>query len=142
MKSVFAYLLGIIFGWGLVVAQMTNPRKIIAFLEIGPLWSESLIFVMGGALIVTLIAFRVILRQSRPILDESFHLPEQKRVGGRLLLGALLFGVGWGLSGYCPGPLVVGLVSLKPTPWICLSFFILGLWIARKLSTPANIYSE
>lgn len=142
MKSVFAYLLGIIFGWGLVVAQMTNPRKIIGFLEIGPLWSESLIFVMGGALTVTLIAFRVILRQSRPILDESFHLPEQKRVGGRLLLGALLFGVGWGLSGYCPGPLVVGLVSLKPTPWISLSFFILGLWIARKLSTPANIYSE
>jgi uncharacterized membrane protein YedE/YeeE len=142
MKSVFAYLVGVLFGWGLVVAQMTDPQKIIAFLEIGPRWSENLIFVMGGALTVTLIAFPLILRQSRPILDKSFHLPARKRVGGRLVLGALLFGVGWGLSGYCPGPLVVGVVSLKPPPWICLFFFVVGLWIARKLSTTRNTQME
>lgn len=142
MNSVFAYLVGVLFGWGLVVAQMTDPQKIIAFLEIGPHWSENLIFVMGGALTVTLMTFRLILGQSRPILDQSFHLPEPKRVGGRLVLGALLFGVGWGLSGYCPGPLVIGLVSLKPPPWICFSFFIVGLWIARKLSIPRNTQAE
>ncbi|MEN9680937.1 MAG: hypothetical protein RLZZ627_830 [Pseudomonadota bacterium] len=142
MKNVFAYLFGILFGWGLVVARMTDPQRIIAFLEIGPSWSENLIFVMVGALIVTLIAFPLILKQRHPVLDTAFHLPELKRIDLGLVFGALLFGVGWGLSGYCPGPLVVGLVSLKPSPWVCFAFFILGLWVARKLPTTRNRHSE
>ena len=133
MKTAAAYLLGILFGLGLVVSQMTDPRRVIAFLEIGPDWSENLIFVMGGALTVTLLTFPVILKRKRPVLDTTFHLPIWRVIDLRLLLGALLFGIGWGLSGYCPGPLVVSLISMKLSPWISFVFFMGGLWIARKL---------
>ena len=142
MKSAIAYFLGTLFGWGLVVSQMTDPNRVIAFLEIGPHWSENLIFVMGGALTVTLITFPLILRRKQPFLDTAFHLPKSKTIDLRLFLGALLFGIGWGLSGYCPGPLVVGLVSLKLSPWTCFVFFVLGLWIARQFSPPSNTASK
>ena len=142
MKTAAAYLLGILFGLGLVVSQMTDPRRVIAFLEIGPDWSENLIFVMGGALTVTLLTFPVILRRKRPVLDTTFHLPIWRVIDLRLLLGALLFGIGWGLSGYCPGPLVVSLISMKVSPWISFVFFVVGLWIARKLFPTRNSVKE
>lgn len=142
MKTAAAYFLGTLFGWGLVISGMTDPHRVIAFLEIGPQWSESLIFVMGGALTVTLITFPFILKRKKPLLDTTFHLPKAKTIDRRLLLGALLFGIGWGLSGYCPGPLVVGLASFKLSPWICFVFFVLGLWIARQLSPRKNSDSE
>lgn len=132
MKSGLAYLLGALFGVGLVVSRMTDPQRVIAFLEIGPHWSENLIFVMGGALAVTLMTFPLILKRRQPILDPTFHLPQWKPVDLKLVLGSILFGIGWGLSGYCPGPLIVGLVSLSPSPWICFTFFVIGLWTARK----------
>lgn len=142
MKTVAAYFLGMLFGWGLVVSQMTDPHRVIAFLEMGPHWSENLLFVMGGALTVTLITFPLILKCKKPLLDAAFHLPKTKTIDRRLLVGALLFGIGWGVSGYCPGPLVVGLVSLKTSPWICFVFFVVGLWIARQLSPAEPVISE
>jgi len=97
---------------------------------------------MVGALLVTLMTFPLILKNRRPVLDTKFHLPEQKQIDRHLLLGAALFGVGWGLSGYCPGPLVVGLVTLKLSPWACFAFFILGLRIAQNITATSHIKTE
>jgi uncharacterized membrane protein YedE/YeeE len=142
MKNALAYLMGLLFGLGLVASGMTDPQRVIAFLEIGTQWSESLLFVMGGALAVTLVTFPLILKAKHPILDTTFHLSKGRQIDHQLLLGSILFGVGWGLSGYCPGPLVVGLVSAKLRPWTCFAFFVAGLWIARRLSLTRHSQKE
>ena len=132
MRNLLAYLAGVLFALGLSLSGMTDPHRVIGFLQIGPDWSESLMFVMAGALSVTLITFPLILKRRRPLLEETFHLGNASGVDRRLFLGAILFGIGWGISGYCPGPLVVGLTTLGISPWLCFSFFVLGQWVARR----------
>lgn len=134
MNVITSYLIGTLFALGLIRAGMTDPERIIAFLEIGPRWSESLLFVMTGALLVTLSTFPLILKRSKPLLEPSFHISKASKLDRRLILGSILFGAGWGISGYCPGPLVVGLASFKLIPWLCFGFFLFGQWIARRWS--------
>jgi uncharacterized membrane protein YedE/YeeE len=112
---------------------MTDPKRVIAFLEIGNHWSENLLFVMVGALSVTLATFPWILRLQHPVLDSTFHVQKKSSIDSSLLIGALIFGVGWGLSGYCPGPLIAGLASLKAIPWFLFLTFLVGQWLARRL---------
>ncbi|MCA1848061.1 MAG: YeeE/YedE family protein, partial [Actinobacteria bacterium] len=95
----------------LAVSGMTNPAKIIGFLDLAGEWDPTLAFVMGGALLVTIPAFRLILGRQRPFLAGAFALPTKSALDARLLGGAALFGVGWGLSGFCPGPAVVALTT-------------------------------
>jgi hypothetical protein len=102
---------GTLFGLGLTVSGMVNPQKVIGFLDVAGDWDPTLAFVMGGALLVAIPAFRLILRRSHPILAEEFELPIKKDVDGPLLGGAALFGIGWGLAGFCPGPAVTALAS-------------------------------
>jgi uncharacterized membrane protein YedE/YeeE len=106
-----ALFAGALFGLGLAVSGMTNPAKVIGFLDFAGGWDPTLAFVMGGALLVTIPAFRLILGRPRPILAGNFALPAKSTLDARLLGGAALFGVGWGLSGFCPGPAVVALVT-------------------------------
>ena len=106
-----ALFAGALFGLGLAVSGMTNPAKVIGFLDFAGGWDPTLAFVMGGALLVTIPAFRLILGRPRPILADGFALPAKSTLDARLLGGAALFGVGWGLSGFCPGPAVVALVT-------------------------------
>ncbi len=115
-QNLIALLCGIIFGIGLSLAQMINPNKVINFLDITGNWDPSLIFVMIGALAVAFISFRWIFKRSTPLLTESFHLSKKIAVDKSLVLGAAIFGIGWGMSGYCPGPAVtgLGLLSLEP----------------------------
>ena len=94
---------GTLFGLGLAISGMVNPAKVIGFLDITGDWDPTLAFVMGGALLVTIPAFRLILKRSRPVLADKFELPTKKDVDGRLLAGSAIFGVGWGLAGFCPG---------------------------------------
>lgn len=101
---------GALFGLGLAVSGMANPQKVVAFLDVAGDWDPTLAFVMGGALLVAFPAFRLIFRRKRPILADGFELPTKSAVDARLLGGSVLFGVGWGLSGLCPGPAVVALV--------------------------------
>lgn len=109
---VFAALLsGVIFGLGLAVSGMMNPAKVTGFLDVAGNWDPTLAFVMGGALLVTIPAFRLILVRSRPVLDKSFSLPAKTGLDGRLISGAALFGVGWGMVGFCPGPAVAALAT-------------------------------
>jgi uncharacterized membrane protein YedE/YeeE len=106
-----ALFAGALFGLGLAVSGMMNPAKVVGFLDVAGDWDPTLAFVMGGALLVTVPAFRLILGRPRPILADGFALPTKSALDARLLGGAALFGVGWGLSGFCPGPAVAALTT-------------------------------
>ena len=108
-KIVVALTSGIIFGLGLSLSQMMNPEKVISFLDISGDWDPSLAFVMMGALAVTFISFKWVLSRSEPLLESDFHLSKRKKIDKSLLAGAAIFGIGWGMSGFCPGPAVASL---------------------------------
>ncbi len=107
MRSGFAFFCGLLFAVGLAVSGMTDPGKVIGFLDVGGAWDPSLALVMGGGLLVLAIAYR--LGVTRPLLDARFPMFERLGVDGRLVAGAAMFGVGWALVGYCPGPAIVAL---------------------------------
>lgn len=109
MKShqITALLTGLLFGAGLLVSGMANPAKVLAFLDLAGAWDPSLALVMGGAVAVGLIAFRVAGRRTTSLLGEPMHLPKRRELDRRLVLGSLGFGIGWGLAGFCPGPALV-----------------------------------
>lgn len=108
--SLWAGLLcGGVFGLGLGVSQMVDPRKVLGFLDVAGAWDPSLMFVMGGALLVAAIGYRLVLRRPAPRLAERFHLGAARVIDAPLLGGAALFGIGWGLAGYCPGPAIASL---------------------------------
>ena len=108
-KILIALISGIIFGLGLSLSQMINPEKVISFLDISGDWDPSLAFVMMGALAVTFISFKWVLNRSEPILESGFHLSKRSEIDKALLGGAAIFGIGWGMSGFCPGPAVASL---------------------------------
>jgi uncharacterized membrane protein YedE/YeeE len=108
MKSLLAALgSGVLFAVGLAVSGMTRPSKIAGFLDVAGAWDPSLAFVMVGAIAVHFVALRLVRRRAAPLFDETFHLPTRKDVDLRLVLGAAVFGIGWGLAGFCPGPALV-----------------------------------
>lgn len=107
--SLAALLCGLLFGCGLTISHMINPNKIINFLDVTGNWDPSLAFVMLGAVLITWLGYRFVLRKPRPQLTEKFLLPEKKELDVRLFLGSAIFGIGWGLGGYCPGPAITAL---------------------------------
>lgn len=118
----YAFLCGLVFGVGLIVAGMTNPAKVVGFLDITGRWDPSLAFVMGGALAVFGFAYwRSQRPAARPLLDDTFFVPEAQGIDGRLLLGSALFGLGWGLAGFCPGPAVVSAGFGDVRVWVFLA---------------------
>lgn len=124
MKHIFtAFACGVLFAIGLVVAGMTQPAKVIGFLDLSGAWDPSLAFVMVGAIGVYLPLYFLIRRRERPLLGDHFAVPTEKAIDARLIGGAAIFGVGWGASGYCPGPAVVSLLSGAAAPLI----FVVGV---------------
>lgn len=112
MKNGFvALVVGILFGLGLTVSGMTQPQKVIAFLDIFGAWDPSLAFVMAGAIAVHFLAYRFQKHQTSPLLSDEFFLPGKTSIDRKLVIGSALFGVGWGIGGYCPGPAITSLVS-------------------------------
>lgn len=111
MKPVlFALVAGLLFGLGLVVGGMTDPSRVLGFLDVaGGAWDPTLAFVMGGAVMTTLVGFRLVMKRAAPACAPHFHLPTRKDVDSRLLAGSALFGIGWGLVGLCPGPALANL---------------------------------
>jgi len=107
MHSLSAFLTGLLFGVGLILSGMTNPSKVIGFLDLAGAWDPSLAFVMGGAVVVGLIAFRFARRRTAAFLGGAMHIPTSRQLDRRLVLGSLVFGIGWGLAGFCPGPALV-----------------------------------
>lgn len=134
LKMISALLSGALFGVGLAISGMANPAKVIGFLDVAGDWDPTLIFVMGGALLVALVAFRFVLSRDRPVLDEGFSLPKRTDVDGRLLGGAALFGVGWGLSGFCPGPAVVALTTGLPAVFAFFAAMLAGMGLYGLVS--------
>ncbi len=131
-QNLIALLCGIIFGIGLSLSQMINPDKVLNFLDITGNWDPSLIFVMMGALAVAFVSFKWILKRPAPILAESFHISEKSSVDKSLILGAAIFGIGWGMSGYCPGPAVTGLGLLSLESVIMVIAIYLGFFAYNR----------
>jgi len=125
---------GIIFGFGLGVSEMINPARVIGFLDVAGHWDATLLFVMGGALAVTVPLYPLILRRSRPILARDFALPTKKAVDKPLIVGAAIFGIGWGLGGFCPGPALAGVSSGNPSLILFIVVMVAGQWIAGLIS--------
>ncbi len=134
VRTTIALLCGTLFGLGLSLSQMINPRKVQGFLDITGEWDASLAFVMIGALMVTMSAFRWVLKRPAPVFDSKFFLSTRTDIDWPLITGAALFGIGWGLSGYCPGPAVTGLSLMTWEPLIVLVSIIAGLVCQKFVS--------
>ena len=125
---------GVIFGVGLVISGMTNPEKVIGFLSITHDWDASLIFVMGGAILVTTPIFLLLKFQVKPLLSSRITLTEIKHVDRRLILGSVFFGVGWGLVGLCPGPAISSIAFFEPITFIFLVSMIAGILFNKYIA--------
>lgn len=136
MRLGAALLAGTLFGLGLVVSGMAEPQNVLAFLTIGSQWNPSLIFVMGSGLLITAIGYALVTKRSTPIWGEHFRIPTNTSIDSRLLAGSALFGVGWGLSGYCPGPALVGAFLIDMRAVGFLASFVGGLLAYEVLITP------
>lgn len=126
-----AFACGLLFVLGLGISGMTDPQKVLAFLDVTGKFDPSLMAVMGGAVAVSLIGFRLVLRRTRPAFSARFHLPRQTRIDAPLVVGAVLFGVGWGLSGYCPGPALASVVTLTPSALVFVASMLVGMAVHR-----------
>lgn len=123
---------GFLFGAGLAVSGMTNPAKVQGFLDLAGEWDPSLAFVMAGAVLSFAIGARLVQRRARPIAGASFPAPAERRIDLRLLSGAALFGIGWGLAGFCPGPAVANLGALRFEALVFVPAMIAGMWLAQR----------
>lgn len=131
-RIVAAALAGFVFGAGLQVAQMTDPRKVQNFLDVAGAWDPSLLFVLGGAVIVAAAGFALARGRARPWFDERFHGPAARRIDRPLLLGSALFGIGWALAGFCPGPAIASLGFASTDALLLVPAMLAGAWLQRR----------
>jgi len=122
-----ALLAGLLFGVGLGLSQMINPARVLGFLDVFGAWDPTLMFVLGGAVGVTTLTFRLVLKRAAPVVEPQFRVPTRTRIDRRLIGGAALFGLGWALTGYCPGPGLVGLVLGSTQAVIFVAAFVAGV---------------
>jgi len=127
-----AFGAGLLFGLGLWISGMARPEKVLNFLDLTGTWDASLLFVMGGAVAVTLLAFRFLLK--KPLLAEKFELPTRKDIDLPLVAGAVIFGIGWGIGGYCPGPGLTGLATLALDPLVFVAAMLAGGLLHRVVT--------
>ncbi|WP_339798043.1 DUF6691 family protein [uncultured Hyphomonas sp.] len=126
-RNLSALLAGLVFGLGLTFSEMVNPAKVLAFLDILGNWDPSLAFVMGAALLVTAIGYRIVWRAERPLFATEFQVPGNRSIDTRLATGAILFGAGWGLVGLCPGPAISALSFGGPPIFIFMASMAAGM---------------
>ncbi|MDO9169894.1 MAG: YeeE/YedE family protein [Methylobacter sp.] len=127
MLNISALLVGLLFGLGLIISGMTDPSKVIGFLDLAGAWDPSLAFVMGGAILVGTGAFAIAKKRQRSFLGAPMQLPSATKLDKRLLLGSLIFGIGWGIAGFCPGPAVVSAAAGQPKAWIFVAAMLAGM---------------
>ncbi|SCW80768.1 DUF6691 family protein [Ancylobacter rudongensis] len=126
--------LGLLFGFGLIVSGMSNPAKVLNFLDLFGTFDPSLAFVMGGAVVVAFIGFRLVLTREKPLMAPRFQLPTRSDIDARLIVGPALFGIGWGLGGFCPGPAFAALGLAAPGTLAFIPAMLAGMWAARALA--------
>ena len=138
MRNFFPGLIvGVIFGAGLALSDMVNPARVRAFLDVAGAWDPTLMFVMGAALVPSAIAYIIRRRMTRPLLGERFSIPENRTLDRQLLVGAAMFGIGWGLVGFCPGPAVAGMVLGAWQPWLFVVAMLAGMMLHHFAATRA-----
>lgn len=129
MQRVIAFLVGLLFGWALLLSGMTDPGKVLGFLDLFGAWDPSLAFVMGGAIAVGFFAFALARRRTRTFLGGALHLPAADAIDKPLVAGSLLFGAGWGLAGFCPGPAIVSLASGQAKAAVFVAAMLAGMLV-------------
>jgi uncharacterized membrane protein YedE/YeeE len=144
MQIIFSLLVGTIFGAGLTVSDMVNPARVLNFFDVAGHWDPTLIFVMGGALAITALGYRLIFPFGRPLIGGKFYLPTLSQIDLPLVGGACMFGVGWGLAGFCPGPAFAALVSLQLKVWLFVVAMLAGMaatkiWRDRQSSREGTV---
>ncbi len=132
-QAAFAASAGAVFGAGLTISQMSNPEKVLAFLDITGNWDPSLLVVMAAGLAAAILGYRLVLGLPGPLADDVFHLPTRSDLDGRLIAGAVIFGVGWGIAGYCPGPVIAALPFGAPEPWLMVVSMVAGFWLSTRV---------
>jgi len=133
MLNLNAFVVGLLFGLGLIISGMTDPSKVIGFLDLAGAWDPSLAFVMGGAVVIGAVAFTIAKKRQRSLLGAPMLLSSATGLDSRLLLGSLVFGIGWGMSGFCPGPAVVGAAAGQPKAWIFVAAMLAGMALYHML---------
>jgi uncharacterized membrane protein YedE/YeeE len=133
MKNIITLVTGLIFGLGLTISGMTNPDKVIRFLDIAGIWDPSLMFVMLGGIAVAFVGFKLVQNKSQTVFDDTIHLPGTTHISKELVIGSLLFGAGWALAGFCPGPALVALGAGYKEAFIFVMAMIVGMNIHDHL---------
>lgn len=133
MQIISAGLVGLVFGLGLILGGMTNPAKVIGFLDLAGAWDPSLGLVMGGAMVIAAAAFKVAKRRARSVLGATLQIPQSRVIDKRLILGSLAFGAGWGLAGFCPGPALVSVASGAAEALVFVAAMLAGMALFEYL---------
>lgn len=131
MKNILSFISGSIFGLGLTISSMTNPDKVLGFLDLFNNWDPSLAFVMGGAIIITAPMLFILTKNKNLILSKEIHLPTNKEIDKKLIIGSLIFGAGWGLVGLCPGPAISSLALIEVPSIIFVIFMFIGFYCSK-----------
>lgn len=135
MRLVLSYLIGLVFGVGISISGMANPAKVLNFFDIAGAWDPSLAFVMGGALIVTALGYRFVLKRPSPMLASSFQLPTRRDLDMPLIGGSAVFGIGWGIAGFCPGGALPALGTGRSEVFIFVAALLVGIIAAKALQS-------
>lgn len=134
-NNIVALIAGLLFGAGLALGGMTNPLKVISFLDVTGQWDPSLGFVMGSALLITFPVFWWVRRASGPLFAAKFQLPTRSDIDRPLIIGAALFGIGWGIAGLCPGPAIANLASGSPQILLFVAMMVAGMWLRDRTTS-------
>ena len=138
MRLIVAYFIGLVFGTGIALSGMANPAKVLNFFDIAGSWDPSLIFVMGGALVTTFFGYRLVFGRRAPVMADRFQLPANRSIDASLLGGAAVFGVGWGIAGFCPGGALPALGTGRLEVFVFTAAVIAGILIARYLQSQGS----
>ena len=133
MRLLSSFAVGLIFGLGIALSGMINPAKVLNFFDVAGAWDPSLAFVMGGALVTTFLGYRIVLRWSAPLIEPRFQIPTSRDIDARLVGGSAVFGIGWGIAGFCPGAAVPALGTGRWEVALFVAALLAGLWIGRAL---------
>lgn len=134
LRTLAAGAIGLVFGTGIAISGMANPAKVLNFFDIFGTWDPSLAFVMAAALTVTAIGYRFVLKRPKPVLEPKFHVPGNRKLDVPLIAGSAAFGIGWGITGFCPGGAIPALGLGEPSAWIFVASMLAGIATARTFS--------
>jgi uncharacterized membrane protein YedE/YeeE len=142
LRRISEFCIGLLFGLGLIISGMTDPGKVLGFLDLAGLWDPSLALVMGGAVLVGLLAFALARKRSTSVLGGPMQLPTARHIDRRLVLGSLAFGIGWGIAGFCPGPAIVSLGTGEPKAVVFVLAMLAGMgifeWLEGRQKPPST----